>query len=89
MTNRPDQSAPIHLIMYGRSGCHLCDDMRDALEALRAELDFSLELRDIDSNPAWHDKYGLKIPVLLSEGSEICHYHLDPVALRAHFSGHA
>ena len=80
------QPASIHLIMYGRSSCHLCDDMRDALEDLQGELRYTLEFRDIDSNKDWRDKYGLKIPVLVSGDTEICHFQLDPVALRAHFS---
>jgi len=75
--------------MYGRSGCHLCDDMRDALADLAGELQFSLETRDIDSNPTWHEQYGLKIPVLMAGEIEICHFHLDPVALRTHFSANA
>lgn len=88
MKNEAEQSpAPVHLVMYGRGGCHLCDDMWMALEAMHSELDFSLEFRDIDSNPGRREKYALKIPVLLSAGSEICHYYLDPVALNAHFSG--
>jgi len=75
--------------MYGRSACHLCEDMREALEDLRKDYEFSLEFRDIDSKPEWHDKYALKIPVLISGNHEICHYYLDMVAFRKHFSGQA
>jgi glutaredoxin len=75
----------VPLIMYGRSGCHLCDDMREALESCRDELDFSLEFRDIDARSDWQRRYGERIPVLFSGESEICHYYLDRQALLEHF----
>ena len=76
----------VNLVMYGRSACHLCQDMQDALTKLQEEYDFSLEIRDIDSKPDWFRKYSQKIPVLMAEDTEICHFHLDPVALQAYFS---
>lgn len=71
--------------MYGRGACHLCDDMREALELLQGEYSFGLEFRDIDSNPDWFDQHGLKIPVLMSADVEICHYYLDMEAFQRHF----
>ena len=70
------------LLLYGRPGCHLCEDMGAALEELRGELGFRLREVDIDTDPALAARYGTLIPVLTLEGREICHYHLDPVALR-------
>lgn len=87
--NKASQAAVVQLVMYGRSSCHLCDDMRDAITTLDGEFNFSLEFRDIDSNLEWHDKYALKIPVLVSGNTEICHYYLDPEALRAYFRAQA
>ncbi len=70
------------LILYGRPGCHLCEDMRAALEEFHDELDFRLREVDIDGFPDLAARYGRLIPVLSLDGREICHYHLDPVALR-------
>lgn len=48
------------LILYTRSGCHLCDQVAAMLEAIQA----SVTPVDIDSDPELEQKYGLLIPVL-------------------------
>ncbi len=70
------------LHLYGRPGCHLCEDMGAALEEFRDELGFRLREIDIDGAPELSARFGALIPVLALDGQEICHYHLDPVALR-------
>lgn len=70
------------LSLFGRPGCHLCADMRAALEEFRDELGFSLREVDIDADPDLAARYGALIPVLVVDGLEICRYHLDPAALR-------
>ncbi|MBM4181187.1 MAG: glutaredoxin family protein [Betaproteobacteria bacterium] len=56
--------------------------MRAALEEFRDELGFSLREVDIDADPDLVARFGTLIPVLVMGGREICHYHLDPTALR-------
>ena len=63
-------------IVYSRRGCHLCDEMLEALEPLcrgRA----SLTVSDVDTKPEWQDAFGELVPVLYVDGEEICHYTLD------------
>jgi len=72
---------PSELTLYHRPGCHLCDDMRDALLALQAEHNFQLREVDIDADPALLARYGVLIPVLCLDEHEICHFHLNPAAL--------
>ncbi|MFN6960913.1 MAG: glutaredoxin family protein [Rhodocyclaceae bacterium] len=74
------------LTLYGRPGCHLCEDMLAVLEDLRGELGFSIEVRDVDADPAWRARYGLRVPVLAAGDEEICHFFLDPQKLRAWLS---
>ena len=57
-----------------------------ALRELQARLSFHLDVVDVDSDEELQSCYGLKVPVLLAGGEEICHYHLDPVALDAYFA---
>ena len=76
-------SAP-RLRLYGRSYCHLCEDMIAALGPLREEFGFALELVDVDSDPALERRYGPWVPVLAHEEVELCHYHLDASKVRAH-----
>ena len=58
------------LVLYGRSGCHLCDEARTALVGLleeRSEAGLLVPIlveRDIDSNAAWQDAYFETIPVV-------------------------
>jgi len=73
----------VRLRLYGRSYCHLCDEMVLALGCLRDELRFSVEVFDVDADPELESLYGELVPVLTDDiGIEICHYHLDESALR-------
>lgn len=58
------------LVLYGRPGCHLCEDARASVEALlRGRADRGLpvpaiEDRNIESDDAWHRRFMLTIPVV-------------------------
>jgi len=79
-------SAPKHLTLFGRTYCHLCDDMLAALEPLRGEFAFDVTVVDVDSDPALEAKYDELVPVLEAEGRELCHYFLDTAAVRAYLA---
>jgi len=68
---------PPHLVLYGRAWCHLCDDMRVALEPLLAGTGAQLDVIDVDSDPTLRARYDERVPVLVCDGVELCHYHLD------------
>jgi hypothetical protein len=70
------------LILYGRAGCHLCDEMRAGLLALQTELKFHLHEIDVAWEGPHAEKYGRLLPVLERDGREICHYFLDEARLR-------
>jgi glutathione S-transferase len=70
------------LTLYHRPGCHLCSDMRAELLELQDELDFRLLEIDIDPDTELRTRFCLLIPVLCLGEQEICHYHLNPAALR-------
>jgi glutaredoxin len=70
--------------IYTRPDCHLCDEARAALEALRAEgVDFELEEVDIDSNDELLSRYLERIPVIEVDGEVVGEYWLDADGLRA------
>ncbi len=58
------------LILYGRPGCHLCDETRTLLLALLDERGRAggpvprLVERDIETDPAWAQAYLTTIPVV-------------------------
>jgi hypothetical protein len=69
------------LVLYGRSWCHLCEDMVAALEPLRGTHDFTLEVVDVDSDPQLESRFGERVPVLVHGEQELCHYHLDTASV--------
>jgi hypothetical protein len=76
----------VRLIIYGRKDCHLCFDMIAALNELQTRFCFRVELVDVDSNVELLAQFGERVPVLIAGGEEICHFHLDPIALDAYFA---
>lgn len=88
MTSRTNRSTvaalPVQLTLYGRAWCHLCDDMRRALELLRAEFDFELAYVDVDSDSALEARFDERVPVLMADEVELCHYFFDTAAVRAY-----
>jgi glutaredoxin len=68
--------------LYGKPGCCLCDEAKEALAAVRAERPFELEEVDVSVDPRLHREYGERIPVVAVEGDELFEYHVDPAELR-------
>ncbi len=71
------------LELYGNGYCHLCDDMQRALVPWQQRFGFELRVIDITDNEELEHRFGERIPVLLHEGEEICHYFLDEAALES------
>jgi glutaredoxin len=71
------------LTLYGRAWCHLCEDMRAALEPLLAEFGAQVEIIDVDSDPLLEARYNELVPVLMCDGVELCRYHLDEQRVRS------
>jgi glutaredoxin len=73
MTNLPPG-----LVVLSRAGCDLCHEMLMALAALERERSIpEVKVVDVDSDPELARQFGLKVPVLLLDGSVICHYTLN------------
>ncbi len=65
------------LTLYTRVGCHLCDEMKQQLNILQQQYEFSLNLVDVDADSYLRLRYGERIPVLAIGEREICHYYLN------------
>jgi hypothetical protein len=64
------------LFLYSRPGCHLCELLAEELQPLltgRAVLRFV----DIGEDAALQRRYGLRIPVLVTDDGELSGYPLD------------
>lgn len=67
----------LSLTLLSRPYCHLCHEMEQALLPVLDEFPVSLEIVDVDSDPALEDLYGEVVPVLLHERVELCQTVVD------------
>jgi hypothetical protein len=69
---------PGGLVVVTREGCGLCEEMLHALADLERTAALPpVTVVDVDSDPGLVRQFGLKVPVLLLDGSVICHYTLN------------
>jgi len=73
------------LVVLSRAWCHLCDELLDALAPLAGELELEVAVIDVDERPELEERWGELVPVVLAGDEELCHYHLDPEAIRAYW----
>lgn len=76
---RPGTANAGGLVLYGRPGCHLCDDARTVLERVGhpfAEV-------DIESDDDLFKRYLERIPVVALDGEELFEFFVDEAELRA------
>lgn len=77
---------PRRVVVYGREGCHLCEDMIASLRSLQKKIQFEFEVINIDNDENLIQLYGERVPVLFAveEQKELCHYFLDSEAFNAY-----
>jgi hypothetical protein len=79
------------LTLLTRDGCHLCDQMLEAVRPLAAARGATVAVVDIDGDPALLSAYGKLIPVLFAgepvSGAELCRYRIDRARVDAALSG--
>ena len=52
----------MQLILYSKPGCHLCEGLLEKLE--QVDIEFELEIRNINTREDWFAAYQYEIPVL-------------------------
>jgi glutaredoxin len=67
------------LVLYGRPGCHLCDQARAVLE----RIGHPFEEVDIEADDELLARYLERIPVVALDGIELSDFFVDEVELRA------
>ena len=67
--------------LYGKPGCHLCDEAREVVERVRGRREFELREVDVTLDPALHREYGERIPVLAVNGDEVFEFVVDEAVL--------
>lgn len=79
---RPPRKIPdMHVVVFTRAGCHLCDDAWTLLQQYQARHNFQLEARDVDTEPALRAQYGDCVPVVTFDGKVRFRGRVNPVLL--------
>ncbi|GGO78255.1 MULTISPECIES: glutaredoxin family protein [Nocardioides] len=69
--------------LYGKPGCHLCDDARTVVERVCADLGVDWVEQSILDDPALRERYAEEIPVVLVDGRQHTFWRVDEARLRA------
>ena len=74
--------------IYGRTGCHLCEDALKVLESLKGELNFEIQEILIDGNEELQSLYGEQIPVTHIDGIHHDYWRVDPERFKSSLEKH-
>jgi hypothetical protein len=77
----------VELTLVGKPGCHLCDDAREVIRSVIAELpagepSVTVVEQNILEDAALHERYVEEIPVVLIGGRVHTYWRVDPARLR-------
>ncbi|WP_223693925.1 glutaredoxin family protein [Leifsonia poae] len=77
----------VDLILIGKPGCHLCDDAREVIRSVVADLPedspaVTVAERNILEDAELHERYVEEIPVVLIGGRVHTYWRVDPARLR-------
>jgi hypothetical protein len=74
----------VALTLIGKPDCHLCDDARDVVGRVLAEVgardgspDVTLQELSIAEDDALRERYWEMIPVVLIDGRQHCYWRVD------------
>ncbi|MEJ7795594.1 MAG: glutaredoxin family protein [Nocardioides sp.] len=73
--------------LYGRAGCHLCDEARAVIDRVCGDLGEAYVEIDIDGDDDLRARYGEEIPVTLVDGRQHDFWRVDEQRLRAALTG--
>jgi glutaredoxin len=72
----------VHVIIYSRPGCHLCDEAKAVILSAGCSDRFVLEEINIDSDEQLFGKYKYDIPVISIDGVESFIHRVDAKEFR-------
>jgi glutaredoxin len=67
--------------LYGKPGCHLCDEARAVVREALTGREAELTEVDVTLDPVLERRYAERIPVLALDGEELFQYFVDGRAL--------
>ena len=75
------------ITLYSRPGCHLCDDAREVIARVCAEVGTSYDEVDITADPDLVRRCGEQLPVPFVDGAQHDFWRVDEGRLRAALGG--
>ncbi|HUA42325.1 MAG TPA: glutaredoxin family protein [Streptosporangiaceae bacterium] len=80
-------AAPPRITLLSRPGCHLCDEAREVIARVAADLGVTFEERDVDRSAADLAQYSEMIPVTFVDGVQHDFWRVSEDRLRAALQG--
>ncbi len=71
------------VMLYAKPGCHLCEDAREVIARVCADVGTTYDEVDITADPDLVRRYGEQIPVTFVDGAQHDFWRVDEVRLRA------
>ena len=65
------------VVVYSRTGCHLCEIVEETLTQLAGEADFQWRAVDIDGDPELRERFNEEVPVVFIDGRKAFKYRMD------------
>ena len=78
----PRQRTDLHVLVYTRASCHLCDEAWAVLERYRRRYGFALVAKNVDEAADLVREYGEWVPVVAINGRVRFRGHVNEVLLR-------
>ena len=75
-SNEPSSAEKVHVIVYSRPGCHLCEEAKQAIQTAECSEEYTLEEINIESDPELWRLYRYDIPVITIDGVEAFRHRL-------------
>lgn len=74
---------PVRVLLYGRAGCHLCEDAEEAIRRIGARVKIDLVQVDIETEDWLVAEYAVRIPVVVdaASGAVLAEGNVDETAL--------
>ncbi|MCC2320578.1 glutaredoxin family protein [Cellulomonas xiejunii] len=80
------EATTARVVLYGRAGCHLCDDARDLVERVCADVGATWAEVDVDrpgpDGSVLADELGEMVPVVDVDGVRRGYWRIDEARLR-------
>jgi glutaredoxin len=73
----------VRVVVYGKPGCHLCDDAYAVVEQVCAAVGATWRAVEIQADAELMAQYGEQIPVTFVDGRQHDFWRVDPDRLRA------